>query len=120
MPFETQASTAALFALSAVLFGLAINQLPVELVVAAQHRLLASGTFDASFSSSTSAAASATATATADAAIVLGYSVEEGVPTLPLVARVELGVKLFCTGAVRNLIFSGCVRVRRYDAGCLL
>lgn len=103
MRFESQASTAALFALSAVLVGLAINHLPVELVVAAQHRLLASGTFDASSSSSSSA--------TADAAIVLGYSVEEGVPTLPLAARVELGVRLFCSGAVRNLVFSGWVQL---------
>ena len=109
---ESQASAAALLGLSAVLLGLAINHLPIEIFLSAQHRMLSSGTLDAA----SSAVASSSdgdggddggVSRALDAAIVLGYSVEEGVPTLPLVARVELGVRLFCTGAVRNLVFSG-------------
>jgi hypothetical protein len=65
-----QASAAALYGLSVALVGLTINYLPLELVIAAQHRLLASGDLDAS-------------AAAVDAAIVLGYSVEVGSRSLP-------------------------------------
>jgi len=44
----------------------------------------------------------------ADVAVVLGYALEpSGVPTRPLRARVELGVRLFCSGVAKNIIFSG-------------
>ena len=45
--------------------------------------------------------------------LVLGYSVEEGTPTLPLAARVNPGVRLGCSAASANLILQREARVRR-------
>ena len=86
---------AALFALMAVLAHVTINYVPLEYVVAAQQSAFATGT-------------RLSPEEAVDAAVVLGYSVEAGTPTLPLVARVHLGVRLFCAGAARNIVFSGC------------
>ena len=86
---------AALVALAAVLTHVTVNYVPLEYVVAAQQSSFATGT-------------RLSPEDAVDAAVVLGYSVEAGTPTLPLVARVHLGVRLFCSGAARNMVFSGC------------
>ena len=86
---------AALVALAAVLTHVTVNYVPLEYVVAAQQSAFATGT-------------RLSPEDAVDAAVVLGYSVEAGTPTLPLVARVHLGVRLFCSGAARNMVFSGC------------
>ena len=64
---------AALFALMAVLAHVTINYVPLEYVVAAQQSAFATGT-------------RLSPEEAVDAAVVLGYSVEAGTPTLPLVA----------------------------------
>lgn len=86
---------AALVALAAMLTHVTVNYVPLEYVVAAQQSAFATGT-------------RLSPEDAVDAAVVLGYSVEAGTPTLPLVARVHLGVRLFCSGAARNMVFSGC------------
>ena len=105
-------------ALGALWVGLAAcacHWLPVERAISAQEELFATGVMDLRNEASrdvgaleASSAANASEFGPVDAAIVLGYSLQDGgVPTLPLVARVHLGVQLFCSGRARNLIFSG-------------
>ena len=79
--------------------ALVVDTLPLEHLVAAEHGMLAGDTasFDLEISPEDPV----------DVAVVLGYSLQDGVPTLPLVARVHLGVRLFCSGRARNLLFSG-------------
>lgn len=99
--------TSSCVVLSAVLAALAVNHLPLERLVIAQHGLFSAGDLWVQHPSPASRGDAAGAEA-ADVAVVLGYSVEEdGAPTPPLVARVELGVRLFASGAARNLMFSG-------------
>ena len=86
-------------AVVAAVVALVVDTLPLEHLVAAEHGMLAGDTasFDLEISPEDPV----------DVAVVLGYSLQDGVPTLPLVARVHLGVRLFCSGRARNLLFSG-------------
>ena len=92
-------------AVIATVISLCVDNLPLEHHVAAEHSVFATGnpkSFDE---------------IPADVAVVLGYSLDDGVPTLPLVARVHLGVRLFCSGRAKNILFSG---AEGADAGVLV
>ena len=85
-------------AVVASVVALCVDTLPLEHLVSAEHLFLSGDTasFDAISPEDP-----------VDVAVVLGYSLQDGVPTLPLVARVHLGVRLFCSGRARNILFSG-------------
>ena len=82
-------------AIVAAVVALCVDTLPIEHLVSAEHSVLA-GSFD-----------EVSPTEPVDVAVVLGYSLRDGLPTLPLVARVPLGVRMFCSGRARNVLFSG-------------
>lgn len=94
-------------AIIATVVALCVDTLPVEHLVASQHSLFAAGDVNAN----------AFHEIPADVAVVLGYSLDHGVPTRPLEARVRLGVRLFCSGRARNILFSG---AEGENAGVLL
>lgn len=85
-------------AVVASVVALCVDTLPLEHLVSAEHLFLSGDTasYDAISPEDP-----------VDVAVVLGYSLQDGVPTLPLVARVHLGVRLFCSGRARNILFSG-------------
>ena len=82
----------------AMVFALCVDNLPLERLVAAEHSF---------FSGDTTSFDAISPEDPVDVAIVLGYSLKDSVPTLPLEARVHLGVRLFCSGRAKNILFSG-------------